>query len=124
MLLGDLADIVLDHQGLANHLDVDRHRPAVVGRGGASRDVIRRAAAPIFSLRQGEQPIGDVYLFDRDVEDMAEGGRGERDVGQDFGHGAVVPVVKKGFVMRWHDSFHIAAFGHVQNGVAARNAFA
>jgi hypothetical protein len=39
------ADIVLDHHGFADHLDVDRQASTVVRRRCTGRDVIGRAAA-------------------------------------------------------------------------------
>jgi hypothetical protein len=50
----------LDHQGFADHLDVDRHASIVIRRRCAGSNVIRRAAALVFRLRQVEKPISNV----------------------------------------------------------------
>jgi hypothetical protein len=65
---------VLDHQRPADHLDMDRHRLAVIGGRRAAGDMIRRTAALIFGHRQFEQPVGNIDLFDRGVNHVAKGG--------------------------------------------------
>ena len=70
--LCDFADIVFDHQGFADHLDVDRHASIIIRRSCAGRYVIGRPAALIFRLRQVEKPIGNVDALNWHINGMAE----------------------------------------------------
>jgi hypothetical protein len=72
--LMDLCDIVLNHQRVADGFDIDRHRTAVVGCGGACRDVCMRAAL-IFRVGKVKQPVRDIDLLDGRVDDRRDGGQ-------------------------------------------------
>src|SRR5271155_3772097 len=65
--LVNLRDVMLNYKSIANGLDVNRHRPAVVGARGSGRDVRMRAAL-IFGVGEMEQPVRDVHLFNRRVD--------------------------------------------------------
>lgn len=64
--------IVLHDQASTDHLDVDHHRTTVIRSRHPAGDVVGRAAALIFGLRQIEQPIGDVEPVDRYIDIRVE----------------------------------------------------
>jgi hypothetical protein len=67
---------VLNHESIADGLDINRHRAAVVGGGASGRDVRMRAAL-ILGVGEMEQPIRDIHLFNRRVD--RSGHRRERE---------------------------------------------
>jgi hypothetical protein len=52
----------VNHERIADRLDVDGHRAPVVARGASSRDVCGGTPL-IFDIGKMEQPIGNVHLF-------------------------------------------------------------
>ena len=72
MRLPDLCDEVLNHECIADCLDVDFHGTSIVARGCAGCDMCVRAAL-IFVVRKVEQPICDVYLLQGSVDNMSNG---------------------------------------------------
>jgi hypothetical protein len=63
--LRDLESVLLDDQSGADHLDVDRHRSAIVVHRVPGRLVITRRATLILMSGQGFQPLGDIDTIER-----------------------------------------------------------
>jgi hypothetical protein len=60
--LPDLCDEVLNHECIADCLDVNFHGTSIIARGCAGCDVCVRAAL-IFGVRKVGQPICDIHLL-------------------------------------------------------------
>ncbi|MNE47280.1 hypothetical protein D3C80_1416780 [compost metagenome] len=85
-------DIVLDDQTSADHLDIDRHAASVIGEGRSRSNVVGRAAALVLSLRQIEEPVGDIDLIESNVDIVGISGLGKDLVGQNFHRGFLQSV--------------------------------
>src|SRR5271163_2464747 len=59
--LVDFGNVMLNHERIADRLDVDGHRTPAVARGASSSDMCSGAPL-IFSVGKMEQPIGKVHL--------------------------------------------------------------
>ena len=70
---------MLNHECIADCLDVDCHRTSIVARSCAGSDVCARAAL-IFGVRKVEQPICDVHLLQGSVDNVSNGRDGECEV--------------------------------------------
>src|SRR5215470_18076846 len=78
-----LSHIVLHHEAAADHLHVDRHRSALVGRCCSGGDMIRLCATLVLCVGQVQQPVGDVDALDRGVNRGGLLGFDQHHVGQD-----------------------------------------
>jgi hypothetical protein len=61
--------VMLHDEDAADHLDVDRHGPSIVGRRPSGGKVIWWCTTLVFLIRQRRQPLEDVDLVDWCVDD-------------------------------------------------------